>query len=448
MKFVKKIIIICQVFLILFFSIGVYANEIIDEKEELQKIEYEYYDKVSDTWIYKEEEIKSYTNDEMVKYIIYELEKDGEKIELSTEKPEEILDEEQIEILYKGFPYKSKEELGLDNDISAYIATKLALIWTINSYERDELYNRIREVQEDECNKAPKIDIHENNLVENNIITDVILENNMINDIVEDISEEIEDESEDYNNDIDEEIIEKTEIEKIIEVAYEMLNIEESKSENNENEEEHITEEEEIIEKEEDMESEQETDEKEYEEEELKVPQIDFNIQNKKTVSSEDEGKYVIDIRNVGNTEVEEFTFYNVIDSNKEQVARLQMGTYNQDLKYNVYYKTNLNKEYVLLEEELSTQSNNLVEFENIKLNDNERIEEIKILFNEVYEGFKSVEPMQLYTKVSNLNDNVIITNYGILEGRYNDIKLSKDMEIIETVYNVAKVVKLPKTGY
>ena len=124
------------------------------------------------------------------------------------------------------------------------------------------------------------------------------------------------------------------------------------------------------------------------------------------------------------------------------------MGTYNQDLKYNVYYKTNLNKEYVLLEEELSTQSNNLVEFENIKLNDNERIEEIKILFNEVYEGFKSVEPMQLYTKVSNLNDNVIITNYGILEGRYNDIKLSKDMEIIETVYNVAKVVKLPKTGY
>ena len=70
MKFVKKIIIICQVFLILFFSIGVYANEIIDEKEELQKIEYEYYDKVSDTWIYKEEEIKSYTNDEMVKYII------------------------------------------------------------------------------------------------------------------------------------------------------------------------------------------------------------------------------------------------------------------------------------------------------------------------------------------------------------------------------------------
>ena len=77
MKFVKKIIIICQVFLILFFSIGVYANEIIDEKEELQKIEYEYYDKVSDTWIYKEEEIKSYTNDEMVKYIIYELEKDG-----------------------------------------------------------------------------------------------------------------------------------------------------------------------------------------------------------------------------------------------------------------------------------------------------------------------------------------------------------------------------------
>ena len=448
MKFVKKIIIICQVFLILFFSIGVYANEIIDEKEELQKIEYEYYDKVSDTWIYKEEEIKSYTNDEMVKYIIYELEKDGEKIELSTEKPEEILDEEQIEILYKGFPYKSKEELGLDNDISAYIATKLALIWTINSYERDELYNRIREVQEDECNKAPKIDIHENNLVENNIITDVILENNMINDIVEDISEEIEDESEDYNNDIDEEIIEKTEIEKIIEVAYEMLNIEESKSENNENEEEHITEEEELIEKEEDMESEQETDEKEYEEEELKVTQIDFNIQNKKTVSSEDEGKYVIDIRNVGNTEVEEFTFYNVIDSNKEQVTRLQMGTYNQDLKYNVYYKTNLNKEYVLLEEELSTQSNNLVEFENIKLNDNERIEEIKILFNEVYEGFKSVEPMQLYTKVSNLNDNVIITNYGILEGRYNDIKLSKDMEIIETVYNVAKVVKLPKTGY
>ena len=51
-------------------------------------------------------------------------------------------------------------------------------------------------------------------------------------------------------------------------------------------------------------------------------------------------------------------------------------GTWNQDLKYDVYYKTNKSDEYILFKEDLSTQENYELDFTKVKLADDEYITE------------------------------------------------------------------------
>ena len=71
-------------------------------------------------------------------------------------------------------------------------------------------------------------------------------------------------------------------------------------------------------------------------------------------------------------------------------MSKLITGTYNQDLNYNIYYKTNLN-DYKLLVENLNTQVNNYIDFSNVKLEEGEIITEFKADFGTVDVGFESV---------------------------------------------------------
>ena len=85
-------------------------------------------------------------------------------------------------------------------------------------------------------------------------------------------------------------------------------------------------------------------------------PNID--IEKSGTEKAEIGGKieYDISVRNTGNTKLNNFTMQDIFPSNSIKVTSIKTGTYNQDIKYNIYYKTNMSADYVLLMEDLNSK--------------------------------------------------------------------------------------------
>ena len=179
-----------------------------------------------------------------------------------------------------------------------------------------------------------------------------------------------------------------------------------------------------------------------------KEPGLEVVMENKSLINSSDEISYGVKVKNKGNTIIEDAKYYNIIDIEKVNVVKMYTGTYNAELNFNVYYRTNKNNEYILLEEELSSTVNNLIEFDKIKLEEDDEIAEIRIDFSTIPVGFESIDDMKIITKTKNGLENEKIANYNIFEGEYQNLKISEDNESTIQVYNVQKSEKLPKTGY
>ena len=179
-----------------------------------------------------------------------------------------------------------------------------------------------------------------------------------------------------------------------------------------------------------------------------KEPGLEVVMENKSLINSSDEISYGVKVKNKGDTIIEDAKYYNIIDIEKVNVVKMYTGTYNVELNFNVYYRTNKNNEYILLEEELSSTVNNLIEFDKIKLEEDDEIAEIRIDFSTIPVGFESIDDMKIITKTKNGSENEKIANYNIFEGEYQKLKISEDNESTIQVYNVQKSEKLPKTGY
>ena len=129
--------------------------------------------------------------------------------------------------------------------------------------------------------------------------------------------------------------------------------------------------------------------------------------------------------------------------SNSIKVTSIKTGTYNQDLKYNIYYKTNISADYVLLMEDLNSKENYEINFEQ-ELADNEFLTEIKFDFGTVEKGFNSNENPHIAGKVKeNVKSEEIITNTANVFGEFEDYKVTDTSKWKTFCFKL-----LPKTGF
>ena len=176
-------------------------------------------------------------------------------------------------------------------------------------------------------------------------------------------------------------------------------------------------------------------------------PDVDIEKDGIIQTTANQEIKYKFNIKNTGNTPLDKFTWTDILPSEYVTATRLITGTYNQDLNYAIYYKTNKN-DYRLLKDNLNTQVNNYISFTDLQLEDDEYVTEFKVDFGTVGVGFESVEKPQLFVNVKSIvkNDDVF-TNRTRIEG-YNKTYLVWDEDDHTTkVYEKKIEVKLPRTG-
>lgn len=485
MRKINKILTIIEIFIILLPTISVYAN-VIEENTTDETIKLEYYDENIGWQEMEEKVIKKVTEDG--ESIIYNI----GNIEIDSNKLDEI-DNEKLKVVAKnGYPGVAVADLKLDSEIQGYMATKIALIWTVNEYDKEKIVKNVRlkasenfeskDEKKENCqeNLTNNIESNTNEIYNNDISENIIIQDedsNIIKDTNEtsnlanvelkienntEISNEkdsnkiesnIEAEISDSMNKNEEEIDSKENIEDEIKTAYEESNLvkqEQFKNilnsaydilEKTENELQRI-------EKEENNNEDTNLKEEDNIAEVKKEPGLEVVMENKSLINSSDEISYGVKVKNKGNTIIEDAKYYNIIDIEKVNVVKMYTGTYNAELNFNVYYRTNKNNEYILLEEELSSTVNNLIEFDKIKLEEDDEIAEIRIDFSTIPVGFESIDDMKIITKTKNGLENEKIANYNIFEGEYQKLKISEDNESTIQVYNVQKSEKLPKTGY
>ena len=172
-------------------------------------------------------------------------------------------------------------------------------------------------------------------------------------------------------------------------------------------------------------------------------PNID--VEKSGTEKAEIGGKieYDISVRNTGNTKLDNFIMQDIFPSNSIKVTSIKTGTYNQDLKYNIYYKTNLSVDYVLLMEDLNSKENYEINFEK-ELAENEFLTEIKFDFGTVEKGFNSNENPHVTGKVKeNVKSEEIITNTANVFGEFEGYKVTDTSKWKTFCFKF-----LPKTGF
>lgn len=125
-------------------------------------------------------------------------------------------------------------------------------------------------------------------------------------------------------------------------------------------------------------------------------------------------------------------------------------GTWNQDLVYDVYYKTNKSDEYVLFKEDLKTTENYYLDFTTIELAEDEYIIETCFDFGTVDVGFKEdAKPTMECKSLDTLKENDTFTNHTKTVGIYFGVtaEASSKWTTIIHVPEEKHEEKLPRTG-
>ena len=94
-------------------------------------------------------------------------------------------------------------------------------------------------------------------------------------------------------------------------------------------------------------------------------PEIDVEKEGIIQTTANQEIKYDFKIQNTGNVPLDNFTWYDFLPTDYVTATKLVTRTYNQDLNYAIYYKTNKN-DYRLLRDNLNTQVNNYIDLSNL----------------------------------------------------------------------------------
>ena len=176
-------------------------------------------------------------------------------------------------------------------------------------------------------------------------------------------------------------------------------------------------------------------------------PEINVEKNGIIQTTANQEIKYDFIIKNTGNVPLDNFTWYDFLPTDYVTATKLVTGTYNQDLNYAIYYKTNKN-DYRLLRDNLKTQVNNYIDFTNLKLEEGEYVTEFKTEFGTVDVGFTSIESPQLFVKTkSTVKNDDTFTNETKVDGYHKTYYVWDEDSHTTKVYEKKLEVKLPRTG-
>ena len=172
------------------------------------------------------------------------------------------------------------------------------------------------------------------------------------------------------------------------------------------------------------------------------IPDEEVEKTGPDSAQADEEIEYKIKVQNTGNVALNNFILEDEIPTDYIRVTKIKLGTYNQENKYDIYYKTNFSNEYILLFEDLSTNNSEEIDFSK-ELSDNEYITNIKIDFGTVDVGFRSETETSIYAKInSNVKRDDVFENKVSLTGTYKDYNLTKDSSWKTKIYKI-----LPLTG-
>ena len=155
-------------------------------------------------------------------------------------------------------------------------------------------------------------------------------------------------------------------------------------------------------------------------------------------------------LENKSNVSVDNFTWKDVLPTDAVRISEISTGTWKDEVEYSIWYKTNLNDEYILYKDKLNSKENYILKMDEIKLSKNEYITEYEFRFGTVKSGFKEENNPKIYCRVlKNLKSGYEFTNNTYLTATYFDEKLEERDEWKTIIYNKEKPKenKLPKTG-
>lgn len=181
---------------------------------------------------------------------------------------------------------------------------------------------------------------------------------------------------------------------------------------------------------------------------ESEKPDVDIEKTGIIQTTANQEIKYDFHIKNTGNVPLDKFTWIDSLPTDYVRVAKLITGTYNQDLNYSIYYKTNKN-DYRLLKDNLNTKTNNYIDFSDLELEADEYVTDFKADFGTVDVGFESVINPYIFVRVnSNVQNDDIFTNKTRIGG-YNKTYMvwDEDDHTTKVYEKEIEVKKLPRTG-
>lgn len=180
-----------------------------------------------------------------------------------------------------------------------------------------------------------------------------------------------------------------------------------------------------------------------------KDPKVEITKSCKNITKTNDEIDYSFEIKNTGNVELEDFTWYDYLPTEYAKITDIETGTYNKDIIYNIYYKTNQKDEYMVLKKNLNGEENNFITLSDLHLEKDEKVTEIKIYFGNVDVGFKSEKNPHIIMKTNDgLKNDTRIENSTVLEGYNLDYRVSSKDTAVATVYEMIQEKKLPRTGF
>ena len=182
--------------------------------------------------------------------------------------------------------------------------------------------------------------------------------------------------------------------------------------------------------------------------------EIDVEIQKNgfiETQSRDDIFYNFKNIKNNSNVPLDTFTWSDHLPTDAVRINRLYTGTWNEELEYDVYYKTNKSEDYILFKEKLNTQTIYELNFKELKLQEDEYVTDYEFRFGKVKIGFQEVDSPILYCDIlDGLGNGYIFTNNTKVKGTYFEQEV-EDTDKWTTITYLKEIEVddvLPRTRY
>lgn len=172
---------------------------------------------------------------------------------------------------------------------------------------------------------------------------------------------------------------------------------------------------------------------------------VDKNVDKTEAQGNEIVTYDIDNIKNLSNVELNDFTLTDYLPK-EIRIQSLKTGTYNQDLNYSITYNTN-KRENIEIAQDLSTQTDNEIDFTKEQLEEGEYITSYSLHFGKVEIGFENTSKMFVTTKVNEglVDESTFINNVKVY-GHYLEAKAEDEDDVPVEVYeNVLKIRKVSK---